>query len=151
MATLPPELMAQMGMGGGMPQMPPQQGMPPGQPPAGAMTADGPMGPDMPAPSAGMQLAEMAGMLDQKVEEIQQALGLVTQILQSVLGAGAETADGPLGPEAQGLPPDPMDGMDPGMEGMPMEEGMEGMPMEEEDPMGGMPFNAQQLAMQRGM
>jgi hypothetical protein len=143
MATLPPELMARMGMGGGMPQMP--QG-PPGQPPAGAMTADGPMGPDMPAPSAGMQLAEMAGMLDQKVEEIQQALGLVTQILQSVLGAGAETADGPLGPEAQGLPPDPMDGMDPGMDPGMMEE--EGMPMEE-DPMGGMPFNAQQLAMQQ--
>ena len=138
MATLPPELMAQMGMGGGMPQMP--QG-PPGQPPAGVMTADGPMGPDMPPPSAGMQLAEMAGMLDQKMEEIQQAMGLVTQILQSVLGAGAETADGPMGPEAQGLAPE---------DEMPMEPGMdEGMPMEE-DPMGGMPFNAQQLAMQRG-
>ncbi len=135
MATLPPELMAQMGMGGGMPQMPP------GQPPAGAMTADGPMGPDIPPPSAGMQLAEMAGMLDQKMEEIQQAMGLVTQILQSVLGAGAATADGPMGPEAQGLAPEDELGMeDPMGEEMPMEE----------DPMGGMPFNAQQLAMQRG-
>lgn len=134
MATLPPELMAQMA-GGGMPP----QGMP-AQPPPGVMTADGPMGPDMPPPSAGMQLAEMAGMLDQKVEEIQQALGLVTQILQSVLGAGAETADGPLGPEAQGLAPedDPM--------------GEEPMGMEDdgaEEYGGGMPFNAQQLAMQR--
>ena len=137
MATLPPELMAQMGMGG-MPPGAPQAIS--GQPPAGAMTADGPMGPDMPPPSAGMQLAEMAGMLDQKMEEIQQAMGLVNQILQSVLGAGAATADGPMGPEAQGLAPE---------DEMPMEPGMEEEAMLEEDPMGGMPFNAQQLAMQR--
>jgi len=143
MATLPPELMAQMGMGGGMPQMPP------GQPPAGAMTADGPMGPDMPPPSAGMMLAEMGGMLDQKVQElditkeqIQQFAGMVAQMFQQIVGAGVATADGPMGPEAQGLAPEDELGMeDPMGEEMPMEE----------DPMGGMPFNAQQLAMQRGM
>lgn len=82
-------------------------------PPPGAMTADTPGGPIGTPPSAGMQLATLAGQADQAVQTLQsvidqatQAMSMVAHLLQSVVGQGAVTADQPGAPPPTGVAPE---------------------------------------------